>query len=231
MTASPAGHTLARMARIARIVLAGAPHLLCQRGSRGGRLFFSSGDRQRYLEIVRACFRSCGVKLWAYRLTGREVLMVAVPAAPEALGAALRNAHGRYSQFVNRRQKTAGHLFQGRFYSCPLDEDSLALAVRHVERFRGVLPAGTVSSAGHHCDRRRPGGPLADDLPLLKTVRNWRRWLAEPIGRAEVAYLLSRLRVGKPAGSPKFVRRVERLTGLNLSRPRGRPRKRKAAGR
>jgi len=219
------------MARIARIVLAGGPHLLCQRGNRGGRLFFSSGDRQRYLEIVGACFRSCGVKLWAYRLTASEVLMVVVPAATEALGEALRNAHGRYSQFVNRRQNTAGHLFQGRFYSCPLDGDFLALAVRHVERFGAAMPAWTASSAGHHCDRRRPGGPLADSLPLLKSVRDWRRWLARPIDRAELAYLLGRLRVGKPAGSPRFVRRVERLTGLNLSRPRGRPRKHKPAAR
>ena len=79
--------------------------------------------------------------------------------------------------------------------------------------------------------RRRSRGPLADDLPLLKTVRDWRRWLAPPSERADLAYLLARLRVGKPAGSPQFVRRVERLTGQNLSRPRGRPRKHKPAAR
>jgi hypothetical protein len=124
-----------------------------------------------------------------------------------------------------------------------MDQTYLALAVRHLERFSGPAPPETTSSAAAHMNlrsaRRRPGargsaggeeadlaGILADDLPLIRTVRNWRAWLAQPTDRAALDHLLSRLRVGKPAGSPALLRRAERLTGLNLSRPRGRPRKR-----
>ncbi len=212
------------MVRIARIVLPGTPHLIAQRGNRSDRLFFSTADRERYLEILGRNLTACGVKLWAYRLDPAEVLLVAVPPDAAAMGRALRNAHGRYSQMINRRQGTTGHLFQGRYYSCPLDAEHLALAVRYVERFRGRRPPETRSSAGSHC--RRSGGTtelLAGDLPLLKTVKDWRKWLAEPIDRAALRHLLSRLRVGKPAGSAAFVRKVEKRTGMNLSRPRGRP--------
>ncbi len=220
------------MARIARIVVPNCPHLICQRGNRGGRVFFSRGDRERYLEILSGYLAVGAIKLWAYGLAASEVRMVVVPPGAKALGDALRNAHTRHSQLVNRRQKTTGHLFHGRFYSCPLDEDYLATAVRWVERFTGKLPPASTSSAAAHCRGRAPclpteGGhgapPLAGDLPLLTTVGNWRKWLAQPDEPAVLDRLLSRLRVGKPAGSPEFTRRVEILTGLNLSRPPGRP--------
>jgi len=212
------------MARIARIVLPHTPHLISQRGNRGGRVFFCRADRQRYLDLLAGYLADNAVRLWAYRLDAAEVRAVVVPPDGEALGRTLRNAHGRYSRTINVRQDTVGHLFHGRFYSCPLDAEYLALAVRYVERFTGAVPPPTRNSAGAHCRGRTAGGILSDDLPLLKTVRHWRTWLARPIAPAALAHLLSRLRVGKPAGSPEFVARAEAFTGLNLSRPRGRPR-------
>jgi putative transposase len=213
------------MVRIARIVLPHVPHLVFQAGNRSERLFYSEADRERYLEGLSGQLARCAVKLWAYRLEAGKVFLVAVPPDGESLGHALRNAHGQYSQSINRRQGTTGHLFQGRFYSCPLEGEYLDLAVRYVERFTGRCPPATKSSAAYHCRRsaRKPG-PLADDLPLLKSVKNWRKWLREPVDRAMLAHLLSRLRTGKPAGSEAFVGGVERLTGLNLSRGPGRPR-------
>jgi len=212
------------MARIARIVLPRTPHLISQRGNRGGRIFFSRTDRQRYLDLLADYLADNAVKLWAYRLDASEVRAVVVPPDGEALGRALRNAHGRYSRTINVRQDTVGHLFHGRFYSCPLDAEYLALAVRYVERFSGPMPPATSNSAAAHCRKRTAGGILSGDLPLLKTVGPWRTWLARPIDPTALGHLLSRLRVGKPAGSREFVARAEALTGLNLSRPRGRPR-------
>lgn len=219
------------MPRIARIVLPRTPHLVAQRGNRSERLFFSANDRARYLEILSDYLKPFRLKVWAYRLDPSEVFLVLVPPDAESMGLALRNAHGRYSQLINRRQNTTGHLFQGRFYSCPLDAEYLALAMRYVERFTGELPPETRSSAAPHCRPGRKGlGILARDLPLLKSVRSWRSWLGEPMDKAALRHLLSRLRVGKPAGSKAFVKRIEAMTGLNLSRGRGRPRKHRAPG-
>jgi len=217
------------MPRIARIVLPQTPHLVCQRGNRSGQLFFSANDPRRYLEVLSAQLEKFGIGLWAYRLAGSEVFLVLVPPDAESMALALRNAHGRYSQLINRRQGTTGHLFQGRYYSCPLDADYLALAVRYLERFSGQLPPETKSSAAAHCHRTRSNSRfLRHDLPLLRSVRRWRAWLEEPLDKAALRHLLSRLRVGKPAGAAAFVSRVEAVTGLNLSRGRGRPRKRQA---
>ncbi len=43
-------------------------------------------------------------------------------------------AHMRYSQYFNGKIGQRGHLWQGRFYSCPLDGVHLYAAIRYVER-------------------------------------------------------------------------------------------------
>ena len=40
------------MARLARVVAAGAPHLVTQRGNRGQKVFFSDSDYELYLELL-----------------------------------------------------------------------------------------------------------------------------------------------------------------------------------
>ena len=40
----------------------------------------------------------------------------------------------RYSQYCNEKIGQRGHLWQGRFYSCPLDGVHLYMAMRYVER-------------------------------------------------------------------------------------------------
>jgi putative transposase len=51
----------------------------------------------------------------------------------------------RYAQAVNRRHGWSGHLWQGRFFSSPLDDAHLWAAVRYVER--NPVRAGIVSRA------------------------------------------------------------------------------------
>lgn len=42
--------------------------------------------------------------------------------------------HMRYSRYYNKKKATAGHVWQGRFYSCLLDEMHLMAAMRHVKK-------------------------------------------------------------------------------------------------
>src|SRR5258708_2874084 len=53
---------------------------------------------------------------------------------PTPLPAHLRHTHGRYDGYLNARQGQSGHLWQGRYYSCPIDSAHLWMALRYVER-------------------------------------------------------------------------------------------------
>jgi len=51
----------------------------------------------------------------------------------EMLAKTFNMLHMRYSQHVNIRNKGADHLWQGRFFSCLLDERHLYAGLRYVE--------------------------------------------------------------------------------------------------
>jgi len=65
------------------------------------------------------------LEICAYCLMTNHVHFVAVPRAADALAATFKPVDMRYAQHVNRRLRTTGHLWQGRYYSCPLDDEHL----------------------------------------------------------------------------------------------------------
>jgi len=160
-----------------------------------------------------------------------HVHLVAVPREEGSLTLALRAAHSRYSQSVNTREGWSGHLWQGRFFSCPLDEGHLWAAMRYVEqnpvraRIVEVAEEYEWSSAAAHCGLRTD--PLVSGgLPDGVTPGVWQARLAEPVTEADVERLRSRTQSGLPCGDEGFPSRVSKLVGRALVvRGRGRPRK------
>ena len=65
------------MARIARVVAPGFPHLVTQRGNRGQTAFFGEGDYQLYIELMAQSCGKCGVEIWAYCLMPNHVYLIA----------------------------------------------------------------------------------------------------------------------------------------------------------
>ena len=51
----------------------------------------------------------------------------------------------RYSQYFNKKSGKRGHLWQDRYYSCPLDDDHLYEVLRYIEN--NPVRAGIVESA------------------------------------------------------------------------------------
>ncbi len=56
--------------------------------------------------------------------------------ASNALSTASRwpaSTHGPYAAYFNARHASSGHVWQGRYYSCPLDEPHFWAALRYTE--------------------------------------------------------------------------------------------------
>jgi len=221
------------MPRIARVVVGGIPHHVTQRGNRGADVFFTSQDRQRYLELLGRYAAERGLGIIAYCLMTNHVHLVAVPPEPYVLGAVLKPVHLRYAQHVNWTRKEHGRLWQGRFYSCPMDDAHALAAIRYVEQ--NPVRAGLVnraedyawSSAAAHCGQRGDA-LLSDPSGLLERtgIEDWSRWLREREDGLKVEQLRGKTRTGRPLGDESFIDRLEKLTHRIL-RPRkaGRPRK------
>jgi len=140
----------------------------------------------------------------------------------------------RYAQRINRAQGWKGHLWQGRFFSSPLNEAYLWAAVRYVER--NPVRAGMErraenyrwSSAAAHCGNR-PDCLLNSESGWSRqfaAVDDWSAWLSEGDKTEEIQTLRQNVEKGLPCGNTGFVQRLGKMVGRQLeSRPQGRPRK------
>ncbi|MBZ5597354.1 MAG: transposase [Acidobacteriia bacterium] len=121
------------MARFARVVAVDVAHHVTQRGNARQVILGSDADRMIYLGLLRQYAQLHGLALLGYCLMSNHVHLIAVPQTPDGLAQALKQAHGRYASYWNARRSSSGHVWQGRFYSCPLDESHLWKALRYVE--------------------------------------------------------------------------------------------------
>jgi putative transposase len=161
------------------------------------------------------------------------VHLVAIPHQEDSLAKGVGRTHFRYSQYVNGLHKRSGHLWQGRFYSCALDERHLWLAMKYIElnpvRAKLCRRAWRYewSSASDHTQETAESEIL--DLRWWYaqfSARQWREELAEGLSEEEVARIRLRTHTGRPLGSDGFLSKLETLLGRRV-RPLavGRPRK------
>jgi len=227
------------MPRVARMVLPHVPHHVTQRGNNRQDVFFVDDDRRMYLKLLAAQCRRHGVKLLGYCLMTNHVHLIPVPATAGALARAIGRTHWLYTQYVNRMHGRSGHLWQNRFFSCPLDDRHALLAVRYVEW--NPIRAGICrvarryawSSAAAHCDQVRQGGIDAEALDAtlwraLSTGLDWASELSEPPTPSQVAQLCRCTHTGRPLATDSWLSKLERKVGRRLRPlPVGRPRGRK----
>ena len=206
------------------------PHHVTQRGNHRDRVFFSPGDEETYLLLLQAHSLKQGIEVVAYCLMPNHVHLVVVPATENGLHIALRAVHSQYAQRVNRMRGQKGHLWQGRYFSSPLDTNYFRNAVRYVElnpvRARMVVKAEDYpwSSAAAHCGQRNDHVIQSEVRPTaLAGIANWSRWLAEGITDESVNTLRRFASQNLPCGSMEFVASLEQIVGRQLRcRPQGR---------
>jgi putative transposase len=121
------------MARLARVIAVGVPHHITQRGNARRFILQEEADRKVYLDLLRQSTELHGVALIGYCLMSNHIHLVAVPRKADVLARALKETHGRFASYWNALHHSTGHVWQGRYYSCPLDEPHLWEALRYTE--------------------------------------------------------------------------------------------------
>ena len=72
------------------------------------------------------------------------------------------------------------------------------------------------SSAGFHVGRRKTD-PLVSPGKLSRLVGDWKQFLRDEDPESRERLLLC-IRTGRPAGSPKFILKAEKATGVRLQK-------------
>jgi putative transposase len=221
------------MSRIARVVAVGVPHHVTQRGNYGQTVFHSDEDRRVYLALLAHHGTLRGLSFWGFCLMSNHVHLIVVPQREDSLARVIGPAHWRYAQYLHGRHGLVGHLWQNRFYSCPLGPAHAVLAMRYVER--NPVRAGMVSeacayawsSARSHVGGTDPHGIL--DLEAWRRLHGdmeWNDLLANGESEEELHEIAERTRKGRPYGDRAFSAALGAQLGRNVeARPAGRPRR------
>src|SRR5690606_5977550 len=75
-----------------------------------------------------------GARILGYCLMTNHVHLIATPAREDSLNLAIGRTHFIYTQYINRLHGRSGHLWQGRFLSCPMDDAHAVRGMCYVER-------------------------------------------------------------------------------------------------
>jgi putative transposase len=219
------------MPRLARSVFPNIPHHITQRGNRREDVFFTDDDRLFYLEWLQFYCEKYKVSVLAYCLMTNHVHLVLTPHTETGLQQVLKPLHMRYAQYINKIKGWKGHLWQGRYFSSPLDEAYTWSTIRYVER--NPVQAGILlkaenyrwSSAAAHCGLKTD--PLLAALPNAMdgiSQGEWNKWLALPENKGVIDIIQRNIEKGLPCGDDNFITALEAVAKKSLRyKPQGRP--------
>jgi len=216
------------MPRRPRIVIPNIPHHVTQRGNFQQAVFQDDDDYRTYCRLMNRYSREHNMPVMAFCLMGNHVHFIAVPPTRSTLARVFHAVHTRYARYSNERRQKRGHLWQGRFYSCPMDETHLCRAIRYVERnpVRACLVAHPWdykwSSAAAHARNAKSPMEVADLVPG-KDTSGWRDYLQYPDTILEDEIRRGTCK-GLPVGTDAFIEKLESALGQVLTPQRpGRP--------
>jgi putative transposase len=219
------------MSRIARIVGAGYPHHIVQRGNNRENIFLDRMDYEKYLFLLTKYSEEKEVSILAYCLMPNHVHLLVTPSREETLARMMQGVTLCYTQHFNRKTGRTGRLWECRYYSAVIDRDSYLWTVsKYIENNpvrTGISERPEdypYSSARAHVfgrDDRLLNEPLFDKNELSE----YKKIMKLQEDKKILEEIRKQTKLGKPLGDEGFLETLSDRIGLNLSfKPRGRPR-------
>jgi len=116
------------MARKPRIEFEGALYHVITRGNQRRRVFKRPEDYSKYLDILAHYKKRYKYSLYGYVCMSNHVhLLIETQAVP--LSKILQGINQSYTVYFNRKYRTVGHLFQGRYKAILCDKDEYLLSL------------------------------------------------------------------------------------------------------
>jgi putative transposase len=134
------------MVRPLRIEYAGALYHITARGNRRQNIYYDDQDRQEFLDILEKTIERNFWLCHTYCLMSNHYHLI-IKLSDPTLSRGMRYLNGVYSQYLNRKYKRVGHVFQGRFKGLLVEKGSYLLELSRYVVLNPVR-AKMVSGAG-----------------------------------------------------------------------------------
>lgn len=114
------------MARKPRLHFPGACYHVILRGNQGQAVFSNDKDRNRFFFLIKEGIDRYQHRVHAFCLMTNHIHL-ALQVGDVPLSRIMHNLSFRYTQYINKKKKNGGHLFQGRYKAIVIEMDSYLL--------------------------------------------------------------------------------------------------------
>jgi REP element-mobilizing transposase RayT len=174
------------MARKHRIEYEGAFYHVITRGNQKQKVFKSTGDFQKYLTLLASYKQRYHFRLYAYVLMGNHVHLL-IETCDTALSKILQGINQSYTMYFNKKYRTVGHLFQGRYKAILCDRDRYLLELLKYIHHNPLRAGLAKTLAMYHWSSHRAYLAGTDVTGLVDTEPAFRMF-SEYKGRARKHY-------------------------------------------
>lgn len=228
------------MPRRARIVLPNYPHHIVHRGHNRQPVFSSDEERQFYLSKLLEEKEKHSCRMYAFCLMPNHVHLLIDPGNNlSALGLLMKSVAGQHTRHVNKLSRRRGTLWEGRYYSSPINVDSYLLAcTKYIEM--NPVRAGIVENPEDFkwSSYRHKSGfesfPWLDEDPIYRSlgknstqrITRYRQSMQKALTARMQRFIRTAVIRGQLTGGQDFSDQVYRETGWQVRhRGPGRPKK------
>ena len=213
------------MTRMARVVIPNVPHHVTQRGVRSMPIFETENDYRVYLKLLREHCLEHELHILAYCLMPNHVHFLAVPGSIESLAKGIGNTHREYTIYFNSKEDVKGHLFQERFFSCPLDIKHTFATFRYI--LQNPVKAGIVEHIEDYDWSSAKYNLGVTDSNSIVNSELLSEYIGDPDGllvatsivdEDTIKFIQERTRTGRPCGNRGFTAQLESVTGRKLAK-------------
>ena len=226
------------MPRRSRVHLDAVPLHIVQRGHNREPCFFADEDYSTYLHWLDEALRETECALHAYVLMTNHVHLLLTPKCADAVPRLTISIGRRYVQYINRRYRRTGTLWDSRYKSSLVQAETYLLACQRYIELNPVRAAVVNDPAHYRWASYRANGLGCPDVRVTPHVlyrglgrddkerqAAYRALFRADLDRAAIEDIRLALNQGQPVGNARFYAKIEQMTGIRReARPRGRPR-------
>ena len=175
------------MARKPRIEYDGAFYHVITRGNQRQKIFKETADYDKYRQILALYRNRYHFRLYAYVLMHNHVHLL-LETGDTPLSKALQGVNQSYTLYFNRKYRTVGHLFQGRYKAILCDREAYILGLLKYIHENPVRARIADSIDGYKWSSHHAYTAKSNPLGLV-SVDQVLRMFSENKGRARRKYL------------------------------------------
>lgn len=225
------------MARLPRIELVGVPQHIIQRGNNRQVCFTNDNDLSAYANWLKIYAQKFNVQIHAWVFMTNHVHLLCTPMKFKAISQMMQGVGRQYVRYFNHKYKRTGTLWEGRFKSCLVQQETYLLQLyRYIElnpvRAGMVTDPSMYSWSSHQINAVGKVSELCTPHPHYLALGStpeqrceaYRALFQSELGQQLQTKIRQSTNKGLALGSEKFKCEVAQLIGRTVTEgKRGRP--------